>query len=127
MAFAQDGPFISAENGSDFSTTGQYRAVKYDASTPAKLVLCGAADVACVGILQDDLPAGQHGTVKTRDTSKAVAGATVARAGIPLTTDNVGRLVTATSGQVIVARSESAAGALGDLFSVRIDRAGVVA
>lgn len=125
MAFAQDGPFIAAENATDFSTTGQYRAVKRD--TDGKFVLCEAADAEFEGIMQDDLPAGQHGTAKTRDTSKAVAGAAVTRAGIDLTTDDDARLVAATTGDPVVARSQSAAAAAGDLFSVRIDRAGVVA
>lgn len=80
--------------------TGQYRAVK---RTATGIVLCGVADVDFLGILQDDPATGQSGTVKTMGGSKAVVGANVAITD-ELTTDAAGRLVPATTGQVIVAR-----------------------
>ena len=99
--------------------TGQYRAVK---RTATGIVLCGAADIDFLGILQDDPATGQAGTVKTFGASKAVAGAAIVVTD-ELTTDAAGRLVPATTGQIIVGRPLEAASGTGVIFAMEI-RAG---
>lgn len=121
MAYAQDGGKVAYPADTDLSVTGQYRAVK---RTATGIALCGAADAGFLGILQDDPLAGESGTVKTRDVSKAVAGAAVA-VGALLTTDAVGRLVPAALGNPAVARALEAAAADSDLFAVEVGLTGV--
>lgn len=125
MAYAQDGALVAYNADADYSVdgTGQYRAVK---RTATGIVLCGAADVGFLGILQDDPAAGEAGTVKTRDVSKAVIGAAVV-AGARLTTDANARLITAVAGNTVVAWAMEPGGASGDVIAVEVGVAGVVA
>lgn len=123
MAYGQEGDRVAYAADADYSTTGQYRAVK---RSTTGIVLCGANSVAFLGVLQDDPAAGEAGTVKTGGLSKAVAGAAFA-AGIQLTTDSAGRFVTATTGQQVLAESREPAAALGDITTVDVGRRGVMA
>ncbi len=123
MAYSQDGPLRSFPSDADYSVdgTGQFRAVKL---TTTGFVLCGAADGDFYGILQDDPKAGEGGTIKVNGSSKAVAGAAInANLTEELTTDAAGRLVPATTGQVIVARPMQGASGSGVVIAVEI-RAG---
>lgn len=123
MAYAQDGAFVAYDSDADLSAeaAGQYRAVK---RTATGFVLCVATDAAFLGVLQDDPAAGEPGTIKTRDVSKAAAGAAIA-AGAAVTTDANGRFITAAATNVVVGRALEAAAAANDLFSLQIERAGV--
>lgn len=121
MAYSQDGGKVAYVADTDLSVTGQYRAVK---RTATGIALCGAADAGFLGILQDDPLAGESGTVKTRDVSKAVAGAAVA-VGAFVTTDATGRLITAAVGNPRVGRALEAAAAASDLFPIEVGLSGV--
>lgn len=123
MAYSQYGPLVSHPSDADYSAdgTGQFRAVK---RTATGVVLCGANEANPLGILQNDPALNQGATVMTDDTSKAIAGAAVA-VNAKLTSDAAGRLVTATTGQFVIATALEAAAASGDQFSVRIRIGGV--
>lgn len=121
MAYSQDGPLRSFPSDADYSAdgTGQFRAVK---RTATGIVLCGAADIDFLGILQDDPATGQGATVKVYGSTKAVAGGAILITD-ELTTDAAGRIVAATTGQVIVGRPLEVASGTGVLFAMEI-RAG---
>lgn len=121
MAYSQDGPLRSFPSDADYSAdgTGQFRAVK---RTATGIVLCGAADIDFLGILQDDPKTGEGGTVKVYGSTKAVAGGAILITD-ELTTDAAGRIVAATTGQVIVGRPLEVASGTGVLFAMEI-RAG---
>ena len=119
MAYAQDGAFRSYDSDADLSAegSGQYRCVR---RTATGFALVGAANAANVlGILQDNPRLGEGGTIKVRDVSKAVIGAAVAVDAL-LTTDAQSRLVTATTGQNVVARALEAGGTVNQLISVEL-------
>lgn len=121
-AFSQDGSLRSERADVDFTADAQYRAIK---RTATGITLCGAADAGFIGVLQDDVPAGEYATYKIRDVSKAVAGAAIA-AGARVTTDADARFVTAVAGNPVMGRAEAAAAALGDIFALEIEPSGVV-
>lgn len=124
MAYSQDDALVSYPSDADYSAdgTGQFRAVK---RTATGVVLCGANEAVVLGILQNDPKTGEGATVKTQETSKAIAGAAVT-VNARLATDAAGRLVAATSGQNVCAVALEAAAASGDQFAVRIRPGGVV-
>lgn len=120
VAYSQDGALRAEPAAANYSAdgTGQYRAVK---RTATGVVLCGAADVDFAGILQNDPATGENATYKVRDVSKAVAGGVInANLTEELTTDADGRLVPATTGQVIVGRPLEGASGSGVLFAMEI-------
>jgi hypothetical protein len=124
MSWAQDGDYRAAPSATNFSAdgSGMHRAVKLDAS--GNVVLCGAADLDFAGILQNDPAVGETATVKVRNVSKAVAGGAIA-INDELTTDAAGRLVAATTGQIIVARPMAAASGTGVVIPVEIRPGGL--
>lgn len=122
MAYGQENERVAYIADADYSTTGQYRAVK---RTTTGFVLCGANSPLFLGVLQDDPKAGENGTIKTDGVTKAVAGAAFA-AGLQLTTDSAGRFVAATTGQQVLAVSLEPAAALGDITTVNAGRVGLM-
>lgn len=79
-----------------------------------------ATDNAASGILQTKpTAAGNHCTVADGGTSKVVAGAAITL-GKHITCNGSGRAITVTSGSMAYGRAESAAGADGDIISVRL-------
>lgn len=121
MAYGQDGTRRAYASDTNYSVdgTGQYRAVK---RTATGVILCGAADIDFLGILQDDPALGEAATVKTDGATKAVAGGAIVITD-ELTTDAAGRIVAATTGQVIVGRPLEVASGTGVVFAMEI-RAG---
>jgi hypothetical protein len=81
-----------------------------------------------LGVIQD-LPvqgkAGAPSAIRRTGTSKVVAGAPFA-AGVPLTSDGVGRAVQATAGQFINGYALEAATAIGDIVESTVELAGTV-
>lgn len=118
MAYGQDGDRVAYASDADYSAegSGQYRGVK---RTATGVVLCGAADAAFLGILQDNPALGRTATVKAGGRSKAVAGAAIAINAL-LTTDAAARFVTATTGQRVHARALESASGSGVLLAVSI-------
>jgi hypothetical protein len=86
------------------------------------------ANVRALGVIQD-LPvqgkAGAPSAIRRTGTSKVVAGAPFA-AGVPLTSDGVGRAVQATAGQFINGYALEAATAIGDIVESTVELAGTV-
>lgn len=126
-----DGTVVS---GADLSNTGglagpggsgQFLAVKLSTAADRTILLQNAANSDIYGILQNKPKSGEAGNVCTYGQSKAVYGATVT-AGVFLTTDSSGRLVTATTGQLACAKSITA-GVVGDIQTVEVLPARVIA
>jgi len=104
---------ISLEAGQDLSTF-QYRFVAL--ASDGQIDPVGTAGAKAIGILQDKPSAvGQAGCVAVPGTgfSKVELGATVAQ-GAEVASDNVGRAVTAVSGNVILGIC-TIGGAVGDI------------
>lgn len=110
---------LAGPNGS-----GQFLAVKFSTAADRTYLLCGA-NQASDGILQNAPVSGDACDVCFEGFCKAVYGATVA-AGDFLTTDSSGRLVTATSGQIAIAKAYTA-GVVGDIASVKVLNGRVIA
>jgi hypothetical protein len=102
-------------------TTKQFHAVKVDAA--GKAALAGAGDFA-VGILQDNVPAGEAARVRISGKSKMVADAAVA-AGAKVTpsADAQGATATVTTDNILGVAA-SAAAAAGEVFEVIITHSG---
>lgn len=133
MAFEQFGPYLSEKAGADLSVTGQYRAVKYDAT--GNIVQCSVAGEKSLGILVDKPASGQNGTVQVYGVAKWEAGAAVARDAY-LTTDAQGRAIGATEaalgvspaieGSQVMAKALRPAAAAGEIIPVLLIHAGLV-
>ena len=108
------GSALSGPNGS-----GQYLAVGLSASADRTSLLASSAGQAIYGILQNSPAQGDSCDVCIVGCSKAVAGAAVTR-GDQLAVDTSGRLVTATSGKVIVGQAMESAGAANVIFEAFI-------
>lgn len=76
------------------------------------------------GILQDKPLQGQAASVAAAGVSKCVAG-DVILAGALVTSDALGKAVTATTGQFFRGRAITAAGAAGELISVHLGLMGI--
>lgn len=122
-AYGQDGDRLAYPSDADLSAdgAGQYRVVQ---RTATGFSLCTANDPDAIGILQDDPATGEAGTIKTDGVSKGQAGAAFTNRAL-LTTDATGRLVTATTGQNVVARALEAATAADQLVAVDIRLGGL--
>lgn len=104
--------------GADLSTN-QFCAVKFNGA--ASLVLAGAGED-ILGILEDKPKLGQSGTVSLAGRPKAKLGGTVV-AGAYLAVDGSAHLVTAASGNFIVAKAMEA-GASGEIIQIKLIAAG---
>jgi hypothetical protein len=107
---------------SDLSTK-QFYCVKAVGSGLADLQTTGGGRI--IGVLQNKPGLGQAVDFAFEGFSKAAAGAAYA-AGIELMVDATGRLITATSTNVVVANSVDAAGAAGVIATVRVLDTGYV-
>lgn len=108
------GSALSGPNGS-----GQFLAVKQSASADRTSTLANSGGEDILGILQNTPLQGDAAAVGFSGTSKAVVGAAVTR-GDKLMTDTSARLITATTGNFVVAEAlESGAGA-NDIITVLV-------
>lgn len=107
----------------DYSTTGQYFAMKLN--TSEQWVKCSVAGERAAGILQDDPASGKHGEVAIFGISKAELGGTVDEFD-PLTTDANGALVKADEESDYVLAIALKAGVSGDAQRVFICHAGAI-
>lgn len=102
--------------GSDFSTTGQFLAVKASTSTDRQVVLASTGGEAISGILQNTPKSGEAAEVTYIGYTKAQAGAGGWTRGDQLMTEAAtGKLVTKTSTNVVVgvARESVSANSIG--------------
>ena len=96
----------------------QFRFVELNASgLMAQVTTLGAR---AAGVLQNKPNLNEAAEVMLTGVSKVVAGAAVA-VGANLTSDAAGRAVTAGAGQAILGKAELAAGAAGEVISVRLN------
>ncbi len=122
MAFEERLETISIEAGQDLSTK-QYRFMVL--ATDGQIDPAGTAGLDCIGVLQDKPAAiGRAACVATGGTTKALAGATVAK-GAKIATDNVGRAITAATGNYIMGTAITG-GAVGEVISVNLEKAGIL-
>jgi hypothetical protein len=111
---------LAGPNGS-----AQFLAVKFSTAADRTYLLVAGANARSDGILQNAPVSGDSCDVCFEGECKAVYGGTVA-AGDYLTTDSSARLVTATTGQLAIAKAKMA-GALGDIASVRVFNGTIIA
>lgn len=95
----------------------QYRAVLLNGSGLMAQNTTAAGRIS--GVLQNKPLANQACEVMVTGVSKMVAGGTVAQ-GALVASDNVGRAVAATTGNFVIGRAETAAGAAGQIISVAL-------
>lgn len=103
------------------AAVSKYHAVVHSGTTPGACTTAGANAV-ILGICQDEVDAadvanGRQAQVRIDAVVRAVAGAAVACHAL-VATNASGRLVTATTGQNVVGRALTAAGANGDHMDV---------
>ena len=98
----------------------QFNAVMFVANGYVNVCSNGLSQ-AYVGILANKPDAaGKAAAVAVEGDYKARAGAAVASYGTPLACNGSGRLITATSGQIVVATALETAAADGNVISVRL-------
>jgi len=119
---AYDNPVLvkSHDAAADLSSD-QFKAVAYDGS--GNLVVAGVGASAC-GFLQNDPDdVGKAGDVMMLGISRAIAGAAVLK-GAKLASDASGRVVTAGTGNHVIAIAQAAAGAAGEIIPVLVTLGG---
>ena len=100
----------------DSAINGQYLAVKLGASDNS-VVLASAGTDAILGIVENKPLAGEGASVAISGIAKFTAGAAVAL-GAQVTSDANGKLVTATTGDIVIGRCVQAAGAEDEIGAV---------
>lgn len=118
MAVAQEGFLRAFTAGADF-TTHEGKAVVGSGAT----VVIAGANVRALGILADNVKSGRAATVQVAGMARAVAGAAVAQWAL-LATNASGQLITATTGQNVVAQALEAASGAGVIFAVEVFNGG---
>jgi hypothetical protein len=94
----------------------QYRAAALDGSGNAAVPGAGARTF---GVVQFDVASGKAASLLVEGVSKMEAGAPVAMNAL-ITCDNLGRAVTATTGDFVIGEALLAAAASGRIISVRL-------
>jgi len=83
--------------GADYSSSGQYKAVKFD-STAGEIKVVSATTDPAIGILQDNPKSGQSALVANLGISKALAGTSASWvAGGPVGWNSTGQVVPVTA------------------------------
>ena len=104
----------------DYSTTGQFYAVKL-ASTDGQITVCSSTLDVAIGILQNDPASGQEADVLVFGESMAYVGPSDVAIGDVLTSNTTGQLEdTTTDNHVVIARALEASSASGDLVQVLV-------
>lgn len=98
----------------DYSAANTYRLVKID--TSGNIALCGAGGLGCVGVVGNQPRATEQGRYRRWGKLRCEVGATIATAGLELTSDTVGKLKPASSGDYVVGISRKG-NAVGDMAS----------
>lgn len=119
MAVQDPGLDVGYLQASADLSSDQFCAVKVYASADLQVALASTGGEAILGILQNKPTAGQAADVRFTGVSKARAGNSYSR-GAGLMTDTSGRLITATSTNVIVAIALEASGAADEYHTVLV-------
>ena len=115
MAYEEKVESVTLEAGSDLSA-GQFHFVLLASDGQVDLVASAGGDADGV-LYNDPAAAGRAATVAISGIVKVVAGAAVA-VGDKVQSDASGRAITAASGDHVLGKAVSAAGAAGDVISV---------
>lgn len=101
-------------------SSSQYRCIVIN--TSGQVAAVSSAGAKADGVLQNKpSAAGREAAYAYAGVTKVEAGAAIASAGLDLTTDSVGRVVTATTGDVVVGRSRAAASGSGSIISMLLN------
>ena len=98
-------------------TNNLYHIVRHAGENQTNIASNAAAafSVGAIGVLQNNPNSGQHVTIGYAGESKVVAGGSIS-AGVQFTTNASGRATAAASGDLVVGRALTAAGANGQIF-----------
>jgi hypothetical protein len=124
MASTENADFQTFEAGADISAS-QFRFMAY--ASDGQIDPVGTAGAAAVGVLYN-LPAaaGRAAQVAVRGKVKVVAGAAITR-GAKVSSDNVGRAITAVSTHHVLGTALQAAGAAGEVIEVELGSPSILA
>jgi hypothetical protein len=102
-------------------TTKRYHCVRNaaDRSCDVSTIAAGGFADGLIGILDNAPNTAEHATVVYGGISKAVAGGAVTQ-GVIVTTNSVGRVTAAVSGDLAVGQALTAASANGDVITVKV-------
>lgn len=124
--------FGFAVAAADYSGAGyQFRSVEVTTAAVGTLgeptvARSNAAAERIAGILYNRPKSGKAASVIVDGIVKWEAGAAIATAGLPITNDDQGRAVVATSGQIVHGTSLQGAGDAGEIISVELKPQSVV-
>jgi hypothetical protein len=118
---------LACRSTADYSgaTVGQYRFMGYSGSSSSvdgvpTVTRCSSAGAECLGVLTDKPKSGETASVQTGGLAKVEAGAALSTIGEYVASDSTGRAVAATTGQRVLGEVFSAAGAAGEIITVRL-------
>ena len=107
--------------GADLSAAAtQYKIVKIDTGAADTVTLVGTLGARGDGILVNKPASGAVAELVEDGYGKALCGAAIASAGLELTPDATGRLITAVSTNIVFAISRNSTAAAGEFVGVKI-------
>lgn len=105
----------------DYSAAGSdYKAVKIDTAAANQAILIATLGARCDGIMVNKPATGQPATIDEDGYTKARCGAAIATAGLELTPDATGRLITAVSTNFVCGISLNSTAAAGEFVGVKL-------
>lgn len=105
----------------DYSAaSNQGKIVKIDTAAPEQAVIVASLGARGDGILMNRPKLGEPCELVTDGFGKALAGAAIATAGLELTPDATGRLITAVSTNMVMAISRNVTSAAGEWVGVKL-------
>jgi len=116
MAFSKLEFMYTMKAAADLSGV-QYHIMRQDAAHSCN-VASEAVNSTMIGILQNKPESGENATIADEGISKVVAGAAITQ-GLHVTCNGSGRAAAVGSGDVALGRALEAAGADGDIISIR--------
>lgn len=122
MALATEGHFVVDGRGiaaADYRTK-QGCIVKIDTAADYQWVLVASNAVRGDGVLMNKPNTGEACEVVTDGMTKALCGAAISSAGLELTTDTTGRLVAASSTNIVMAISYTTTAAAGEWVAIKL-------
>lgn len=107
--------------GADYSAVAnQYKIVKIDTGAADTVTLVASLGARGDAIMVNHPASGQPAELVEDGYGKALCGAAIASAGLELTPDATGRLITAVSTNMVFAISRNSTAAAGEFVGVRI-------
>lgn len=116
MAYLNEQSFLSFQAAENL-TAFKYRAVRLSSEGFVNVASNAGANT-CIGILDNDPASGTMARVAVSGTSKIYAGGAIT-AGVLVTHTASGYATAATSGQLVIGRAITTAGAAGDIITIQ--------